>query len=152
MTLKTKKQNKPQSALTANTPVPSPATTNAGGMQVRTKATLALPRIDPELIHLGAIERTAETLRYSALRAEHWLSPNGLLREWLRRILQLAVAVVVPVLVFAPVITALLKRMAAWSADAVIVAQNLSQIPLKLSSGVVISVVGYLLLRWLMRK
>jgi hypothetical protein len=152
MTPKTKRQNKPQPALPANTAIPSPAVTNAGGMQVQTKTKLELPGIDPELTRLGAIERTAETLRYSALRAEHWLSPTGLLREWLRRILQLAVAVVVPVLVFAPVITALLKRLAAWSADAVIVAQNLSQIPLKLSSGVMISVVGYLLLRWLMRK
>jgi hypothetical protein len=130
MTPKTKRQNKPQPALPANTAIPSPAVTNAGGMQVQTKTKLELPGIDPELTRLGAIERTAETLRYSALRAEHWLSPTGLLREWLRRIL----------------------RLAAWSADAVIVAQNLSQIPLKLSSGVMISVVGYLLLRWLMRK
>src|SRR5438105_3542182 len=45
---------------------------------------LEKPRPDPELLRMGPLERSAETLRYSLPRAEFWLSPKGSLRQWLR--------------------------------------------------------------------
>lgn len=42
------------------------------------------PGVDPELARLGAIERSAEVLRYTLRRAEYWLSPGGTLRAVLR--------------------------------------------------------------------
>ncbi|MEA3208563.1 MAG: hypothetical protein QOE70_1620 [Chthoniobacter sp.] len=121
-------------------------------LEVQSVASLAPPRIDPDLTTLDPIERAAETLRYSALRTEYWLSPKGLLREWLRRILQLGVAVLVPLLIFAPLISVLLEKCAGWSAQAVVIAANLSKVPVKLSSGVALTAVGVLLLRWLFRR
>lgn len=113
---------------------------------------LAPPRIDPRLTTFSPLERAAETLLYSVLRAEFWLSPKGLLREWLRRILQLAIAVLVPLLIFAPMISTLLEKFAGWSVQAVVIATNLSKIPIKLSSGVAVTTAGFLLLRWLFRR
>src|SRR5947207_3328321 len=42
------------------------------------------PRVDPKLSNLTPLERAAEVLRYSFLRAEYWLSPNGAMRQRVR--------------------------------------------------------------------
>ncbi len=42
------------------------------------------PTVDPDLPHLDALTRSAESIRYSILSFEFWISPNGQVREWLR--------------------------------------------------------------------
>lgn len=110
------------------------------------------PRVDPGLTTLSAIERSAEVLRYTARCGEHWISPEGLLREWLRHILRLTTAVAIPAVFMAPLITLLLGRLLSWTATAVQIANNISEIPAKLSSGMFLLGVGYLIVRWLMPK
>ena len=48
-----------------------------------------------DLHHLTWPERSAEVLRFTGLRIEHWLSRGGWLREWIR--LNLWVAVILTV-------------------------------------------------------
>jgi hypothetical protein len=71
------------------------------------------PVIDPDLGELNPLVRAAEVLCYSARRLEHWLSPNGSLREWVR--LNLLVAAIIAVIGFlvVPVLAFLLGGIAA---------------------------------------
>lgn len=112
---------------------------------------VAPPRIDPDFVRLDPVRRSAEVLRYSSLRLEYWLCAGGLLREWLRRNLRLAAALTIPLLLFAPALTLLFKHGIAWSVQLAEIADNLAQIPSRISPGVLITAAGCLLLRRLLR-
>src|SRR5688572_3185462 len=45
---------------------------------------ITAPTVDPELKDLTGPQRVIESLRYFILSAEHWISSDGILREWLR--------------------------------------------------------------------
>ena len=74
------------------------------------------PEVDEKISELPAIERSAEVIRYSALKTEHWLSPQGTLREWLRFNLLAALIIGIPALVIVPIITFILGAFATWMA------------------------------------
>ena len=74
------------------------------------------PRVDEEVTQLPPIERSAEVLRFTVLKAEHWLSPNGRLREWLRFNFVAALIIGVPALLIIPIITFILGAFATWMA------------------------------------
>ena len=109
---------------------------------------LAAPQVDPGLPRLHPLQRSAEVLRYTAQRTERWLSPKGLLREWLRRNTRLALVVAIPLIVLAPVITLLLDKLQGWSASALQIASNLAQMPV-LTAALLLS--ALVLCRWLLR-
>ena len=108
-------------ALTAWQPVPVPQ-----------------PEVDPDLPDLTAIERSAEVLRYSALRLEHAISPGGTLRAWLRLNVLLALLVGIPALFVVPVLTLLLSSLASWSGLLLQVTMNLLGILLSLAGVVTV--------------
>ena len=145
--ISSKKDEAPALPLTTRSPAPQ-----AAGLTIWLAPTpVTSPEVDPQITRLSPIERSAEVLRYSIRRAEYWLSPEGLLREWIRRILRLAMALAVPTVLLAPLITLLLFRLQAWSASVLEIVQNISKIPAQLSSGLFFAGVAYLLFRWLMR-
>jgi hypothetical protein len=72
------------------------------------------PRVDPDLSNLTGPERSAETIRYSILSAEFWLSPKGYLREWLRFNTKVASILFVPALLVVPIITFTLGQFKTW--------------------------------------
>lgn len=88
------------------------------------------PKVHPELSEMNSLERAVEVSRYSILRLEWWLSPDGALREWLRFNLLIAVVLIIPALLIVPVITYLLGQFATWSAFLVQIARNLVLFPL----------------------
>ena len=108
------------------------------------------PQVDPGLPHLSPLERSAEVLRYTAQCTEHWLSPHGVLREWLRRNVRLALAVVIPLLVLAPVVTLMFDKLQGWSASALQIATNLAQMP-AVTTTMLLSAAGMVLYRWFFR-
>ena len=73
------------------------------------------PAVDPELPGMPWPERCAETIRYAALRAEHWLSRQGALREWLRLTVWAGIALLAAALLVVPPVTMLLRGVAEWS-------------------------------------
>jgi hypothetical protein len=77
---------------------------------------LAEPRVDPDLPHLPAIVRTAEVLRYQALRLEYALSPDGALRGWAKLNLLAFLVLGIPVALFVPALTLLLGFLATGTA------------------------------------
>jgi hypothetical protein len=82
------------------------------------------PQVDPHLVRLAFVERSAEVLRYTLWRAEHWLSPDGTLRAVLRLSLKLALLIGIPVLIIGPVVLLLLQGAATASAALDTIAVN----------------------------
>ena len=112
---------------------------------------LVPPRVDRALTRSNYLARTAGVLRHAVLRFEYWLSPNGLLREWCRRCLLLALFIAVPLLCFSPLVTVFLEHLTTWSAALLQTCSNLARIPGSPSVALLIAVPGALLLRWLCR-
>jgi len=73
------------------------------------------PQVDQDVTNLPPIERSAEVIRYSLLKVEYWISPNGRLREWLRFNLALALIIGIPALLIVPIVTLLLGSFVAWT-------------------------------------
>lgn len=83
------------------------------------------PQVDGEVAELPPIERSAEVIRWSVLKTEHWLSPQGRLREWLRFNLVASLIIGIPALVIVPIITFILGAFATWMAFLAAAAFNL---------------------------
>ena len=73
------------------------------------------PHVDRELLRMPWPERAAEVIRYSVLRVERWLSPNGALREWVRLNLRVGVIALTLALLLVPPVSMLLRGTAEWS-------------------------------------
>lgn len=73
------------------------------------------PQVDEDLTKLPPIERSSEVIRYSVLKMEYWISPNGRLREWLRFNLALALIIGIPALFIVPIVTLLLGSFVTWT-------------------------------------
>lgn len=72
------------------------------------------PTVDPELPKLTGLARAAESLKYAALKTEHWLCPGGKLREWARVNGKLSALLAVPAILVLPLITFVLWQIAVW--------------------------------------
>lgn len=131
-------------------PSPEDDETLRSWLQVNPPQPLSPPHVDPALPLLSGLERAAEVLRYTAQCIEHWLSPHGVLREWFRRNMRLALAVSIPLLVMAPVVTLLFDQLRGWSASALDVATNLARMP-AVTTTMLLSAAGAGLYRWLLR-
>ena len=104
------------------------------------------PAVDPGLTLMRWPERSAETVRYTALAAEHWLSRGGVLREWLRLGLWAGILLVVTALVVIPPVSMLLAGLGDWTALLRTIAENIKATldtlpPLVVAIG--IGVLGY---------
>jgi hypothetical protein len=72
------------------------------------------PIVDPEIEILPPIQRSAETIRYSILSFEFWISPNGQVREWFRQNAKLAAWIGLPAFLILPIVTFILVQFAGW--------------------------------------
>lgn len=68
------------------------------------------PLVDPALQHLDPITRSAESIRYSILSIEFWISPNGQVREWMRQNTRLAAWLGIPALLVLPLVVLILYQ------------------------------------------
>ena len=112
---------------------------------------LAPPMVDPQLTSLTPLERAAEVLRYSVLRAEYWLSPDGVMRQWVRFALRLWIYVMMAALI-APSVTAVIQHVTGWTAMSAEIVQNIAEIPLGLGKFLLACFALVILFRLLFRK
>ena len=112
---------------------------------------LNAPRVDPKLTNLTPLERAAEVIRYSVLRAEYWLSPDGVMRQRVRFALRLWVYVVIAALI-APGITAVIRDVTGWTAMSAEIVQNITEIPLGLGKFLLACFAVVILFRLLFRR
>ena len=78
---------------------------------------------------------------------EHWLSPSGVLREWLRQVVRVALFLAAPVLLVVPLVTLLLVSLLKWMV-------LITSIAWKLVVVLVLFLVGFVVtaFNWLMFK
>lgn len=99
---------------------------------------LPAPTVDPELIGMAFVPRSAEAVKFQVLRLEHALSPGGGLRCWLKLNVLLALGLAIPAILLVPPATAIIAAFATWSAYLAAVALNLL---LALVSAILIAVI-----------
>ena len=63
------------------------------------------PVVNTQLEALNGLQRTTEAFRYTILCIEHWISPEGNVREWLRKNLRCSALLVIPALTAFPVVS-----------------------------------------------
>ena len=88
------------------------------------------PTVDPDLSQLNVAQRMVESVRFFVLTCEHWLSSDGMLREWLRVTGRLGLLILSPMLIFTPAITFGLWQLALWTEFLVSISKNLVLVPL----------------------
>jgi hypothetical protein len=108
---------------------------------------ITAPVVDPEFVHMDGISRAAEAWRFNILALEHWISPNGQLREWVRTIVRLSLPLSVPILLLVPLITFLMSSLVKWTVMAATIAW-------KLVLFMVLALVGFFItaFNWMMFK
>jgi hypothetical protein len=106
--------------------------------------TISAPQVDHELANLNGVQRMVESIRFFALTVEHWVSSDGVLREWLRIMLKIALVIVCPLAIFMPTVTFALWQIALWTAFLVVITKNLLLFPLTALAA--ITVIGVLVI------
>jgi hypothetical protein len=109
------------------------------------------PRINPDLTKLNAIERSAEVLRYSVLRAEYWLSPDGAMRQRIRFAVRVWLYVVIAALI-APSITAVIRHVTGWAGMSAEIVRNIAEVALGLGKFLLGAAVIVIALRLVFRR
>ena len=104
------------------------------------------PRVDPEFHHMGGLSRATEAWRYTAFATEHWLSPHGQLREWLRQVLRLCIPMAAPVLLVVPLVTFILTSLVKWVVLLTSLTWKLVVLVILFLVGVVVALFNYIVL------
>jgi hypothetical protein len=91
---------------------------------------ISKPQSDPEFTNLDGVQRMIESLRFFGLSTEYWISPDGVLREWLRVMCKLGILVLCPLVIFMPTVTFALWQIALWVAFLVMIMKSLVLFPL----------------------
>ena len=106
------------------------------------------PTVDPEFTKMNGLQRATESLRYVLLRWEHWVSPNGDIREWLRCNTRIGAWLLIPAVCVMPAVGFVLWQITGWVAMLTSIAGRLIVLPiLILVAFIVIKIVVALLKR-----
>ena len=88
------------------------------------------PKVDPEFPAMCGLQRSAESVRYSILSLEYWLSASGKLRIWVKNNMLLASLLAVPVLIVMPLIGLMLWQLVSWIGMLVSISGSLILFPI----------------------
>jgi hypothetical protein len=88
------------------------------------------PQADPEFPDMNGLQRAAESIRYCLLRWEHWASPSGDLREWLRHNFRIGVWLLIPAILVMPAIGLVLWQLTGWLSMLTTIAGKLIVLPI----------------------
>jgi len=109
------------------------------------------PTVDPHLNQLDPITRSAESIRYSILSIEYWVSPNGRVREWLRHNTHLFTWLLFPAILVVPVVTFILWHVMRWTTMLTSIMRHLVLLPILGLLAVVVLILLVGLLRAILR-
>ncbi|MFT5471045.1 MAG: hypothetical protein ACI8UO_006178 [Verrucomicrobiales bacterium] len=107
------------------------------------------PRIDPNLLDLPWMDRSAEVLRYSILCVEHWLSQGGSLREFVRLNLWFGVILTVSAVLVIPPVTLVLQGAVKWTEMFSSIIGNIASVFIKLPPIILGIATIFIVVRWL---
>ena len=72
------------------------------------------PQVDASLSKQNGVQRAAESLRYVILLWEHWVSPNGDIREWLKVNTLAGAWLFIPAICVMPAVGFVLWQLTGW--------------------------------------
>ena len=72
------------------------------------------PVVNAQLDQMNGLQRATESFRYVLLGFEHWISPEGSIRNWLQTNCRLCVWLLIPVLFVLPAVGLILWQLAFW--------------------------------------
>ena len=99
--------------------------------------------VDPDFHRMNAMQRATESFRYVLLPWEHWASPTGDVREWLRHNTRVGAWMLIPAICVMPVIGFVLWQLTGWLSMLTSIAAKLTVLPiLILLAFVVIKIVA----------
>ena len=121
-----------------------------GALRLWNPQPIVRPRPDPAILELPAMQRSVEVVVYWLARTEHWISPSGWLRAWIR--LNVWSAVVLAILAFTvvPAVTALVAGLTGLTLELSRVSDDLGRSfasLLPLTGTLVLAAIGYCLAR-----
>jgi len=108
---------------------------------------LQKPAVDPMFPNMDAIQRSAESIRYSVLSWEFWVSPNGQVREWVRHNTCLVIILSIPALLIIPMIGFALSQIARWTVALATIAGHMIIIPVLLLVALVVITIAIKLVK-----
>ena len=109
------------------------------------------PQVDEHLDDLDCLTRSAESLRFSLLSLEYWLSPHGWLREWLRHMARMASWLAFPALLVLPLVVILLWQVVKAVTMLAAIAGKLIILPVLVLVAAVVMLVVMNIGRWMLR-
>ena len=110
------------------------------------------PLVDPQMPHLHPLSRSAESIIFSLLSFEFWISPSGQVREWLRHNSRLAVILAIPVFLVMPIVTFGLWQLVSWLTAITSIAGKLIVLPILIVLVAIVLCVAMRVLRMVLRK
>ncbi len=105
---------------------------------------ISAPQPDENLAHLNGTQRMVESIRFFLLTTEHWISADGILREWLRMMLKLFILVTCPIVIFMPTVAFALWQVALWTTFLLVITKTFILLPI--GALVAITLVGILVI------
>ena len=91
---------------------------------------VASPQVYADIGKLTGLQRAIESFRYVLLRWEHWVSPSGDMREWLRHNTRLGVWLFIPAIFVMPAVSFALWQLTSWLSMLTSIAAKLIVLPL----------------------
>src|SRR5438067_692407 len=91
---------------------------------------VSAPRVDPEFMEMNGLNRATECWRFNILSLEYWLSPSGVLRQFICLVIWLALLLLTPVLLIFPLITFILATLVKWTVLLTSIAWKLILLPI----------------------
>ena len=61
--------------------------------------------VDKKLDRMSGLQRAIEAFRYTILSIEFWISPDGCIREWLRKHVRWSAIIIIPTITVFPIAT-----------------------------------------------
>lgn len=113
---------------------------------------LKAPQVEPHLPHLNGLQRATEALQHAFLSLEHWMSPNGKIREFIRFTVIVACLLLIPALLIFPIIGFILGQLQQWIASLAHIACSLVIIPLAILAIIILCKVILVVTRALFGK
>jgi len=106
------------------------------------------PRLNPAVFRLPWPQRSAEIILWWIRKLEHWLSPSGWLRAWIRLNLWLATVLCVAAFTVIPAVTSVMNGLTGWSAQMGMIADDVSRAvhrlpPILVSVGAILLVIHF---------
>ena len=99
------------------------------------------PMVNTQLERMNGLQRATESFRYILLSIEHWVSPDGRIRAWVKANARSAVFIAAPTFLAFPVVTVALWEFEAWIDSLTTIAGKLIFLPILVLALVSFSIV-----------